>query len=93
MVTLVSPELVKVSSFARLLPTATFPKLRLGDESTRLPAAIAFAEAETLIDGCEALLEMTIAAEELPGAFGVKRTINLIPLPRCTMAGKVGEIT
>lgn len=93
MVTLEPPELVRVSDWVPLFPTATLPKLRLGSLLLSTPAVTPAAARGTVRLGLEALLAIERFPLADPPDGGVNVTLKLVLWPAARVAGRFRPLT
>lgn len=85
--------MVIVSDSAPLLPTFTFPKLRLvGFEVSAPGAPVPEPERVAVSVGVEASLVTLRVALKAAAAFGVNVMLNVALCPLATVTGNVGEV-
>jgi hypothetical protein len=87
MVTLAVPELVKVTVWELLLPTVTFPKLRLAGLALR-KRLTPVPESDTVAGELLALLTTDRLPVTLPVAVGAKLAVKVVLLPALRVKGR-----
>ena len=92
-VTMLPPELVRVSERLWLLPTRTLPKLRLAGLGVTAPAVGEPPERVTLTVGAEPVFAMAKFPLTLPAVCGVKMTVKPWLWPAASVTGKLNPLT
>ena len=92
--------MVKLTGCDWLPPIATFPKLRVdglgvswpGVVPPPVPGVVPFPKSDTVIDGCDAVLEIMIVSLEAPALCGAKLTTNWIRCLGPIVTGNAGRL-